>query len=312
MINQRDTRFMGGFNTQYEIDSTPFGIPLTSTAGFQYRIDTPHVVLANAVQRFQLARTQDVNIVEQSFSPFVKLDLTPIDKVRLVTGRARRHLHLPRRPARQHHRERPQRQRHQGSSQREGQPDPRAVGPDGVLRQLRHRLPQQRRPRGALGSDAAEALPTATGYEFGFRSRILPRTEFFFTYWFLDLESELVFVGDDGTTEAQGPQPPRGPRGRAEDQTARLAHVHRGLHVYVEGGVHAGRRRDPAGADLDGAGRPHRAPALWPVLQPGDALPGRSVGRRGTPSDRARLHAAQTPRPVTATRTSRRSSASRT
>ena len=31
MINQRDTRFMGGFNTQYEIDSTPFGIPLTST-----------------------------------------------------------------------------------------------------------------------------------------------------------------------------------------------------------------------------------------------------------------------------------------
>src|SRR6185295_87214 len=86
MINQRDTRFLAGFNTQYDIDSQPFGMPLTSSACFQYRIDTPRVVLANAVQRFQLARTQDVSIVEQSFSPFVKFDLTPLDKVRLVAG----------------------------------------------------------------------------------------------------------------------------------------------------------------------------------------------------------------------------------
>ena len=34
---------------------------------------------------------------------------------------------------------------------------------------------------------------------------MLPRTEIFFTYWFLDLKSELVFIGDEGTTEAQGP-----------------------------------------------------------------------------------------------------------
>ena len=51
MINQRDTRVLAGFNAEYEVDSKPLGIPLTSTAGFQYRIDTPHVVLANAVQR---------------------------------------------------------------------------------------------------------------------------------------------------------------------------------------------------------------------------------------------------------------------
>jgi len=47
-----------------------------------------------------------------------------------------------------------------------------------------------------------EALPTATGYEFGSRTRALPRTELFATYWFLDLASELVFVGDGRTTEA--------------------------------------------------------------------------------------------------------------
>ena len=48
------------------------------------------------------------------------------------------------------------------------------------------------------------ALPTATGYEFGFRSRAIPRTELFATYWFMDLDSELVFVGDAGTTEPRG------------------------------------------------------------------------------------------------------------
>jgi len=36
------------------------------------------------------------------------------------------------------------------------------------------------------------------------RSRLLPRTELFTTYWVMDLSSELVFVGDEGTTEARG------------------------------------------------------------------------------------------------------------
>src|SRR3989454_10349025 len=59
--------------------------------------------------------------------------------------------------------------------------------------------------RAVLANPKLDALPTATGYEFGVRTRALPRTELFATYWFLDLSSELVFVGDDGTTEARGP-----------------------------------------------------------------------------------------------------------
>ena len=86
MINQRDRRFLAGFDLQYEVKTPLFGVPLTSTAGLQYRIDTPRVVLANAVQRHQTGRVQDVDIVEQSLSPFVKFDLAPVDKVRLITG----------------------------------------------------------------------------------------------------------------------------------------------------------------------------------------------------------------------------------
>ncbi|HKX06066.1 MAG TPA: TonB-dependent receptor plug domain-containing protein [Methylomirabilota bacterium] len=85
-INQRDRRFLAGFDTQYDVKSRPFGVPVTSTAGFQYRLDTPHVVLANATQRHQTSRVQDVAIVEQSYSPFVKFDLVPVEKVRLATG----------------------------------------------------------------------------------------------------------------------------------------------------------------------------------------------------------------------------------
>ncbi len=59
--------------------------------------------------------------------------------------------------------------------------------------------------RAVLANRQLEALPTARGYEFGTRSRIIPRVELFGTYWVLDMASELVFVGDEGTTEAQGP-----------------------------------------------------------------------------------------------------------
>jgi TonB-dependent Receptor Plug Domain len=204
MINQRDRRFLAGIDTQYEIKSRPIGMPLTSTVGFQYRIDTPHVVLANAVQRHQVARVQDVSIVEQSYSPFVKFDLVPIEKVRLVTG-ARGDIF-----------------RFHGTENVVG-PEPFAIhdvtkarpnvkanlilGPWAAAEFFGNFGTgfHSNDARAVLIDPKLDALPTATGYEFGVRTRVLPRTELFATYWFLDLSSELVFVGDEGTTEPRGP-----------------------------------------------------------------------------------------------------------
>jgi len=204
MVNQRDRRFLAGTDTQYEIKSTPFGMPLTSTVGFQYRIDTPHIVLANAIQRHQAGRVQDVSIVEQSYSPFVKLDLQPIENVRLVTG-ARGDI-----------------VRFQGSEHvnttapfttrdvTKARPNVKAnliLGPwlDTEFYGNFGTGFHSNDARAVLIDPRLDALPTATGYEFGFRTRVLPRTEFFATYWFLNLNSELVFVGDNGTTEPRGP-----------------------------------------------------------------------------------------------------------
>jgi hypothetical protein len=147
---------------------------------------------------------QDVSIVEQSYSPFVKFDLVPLENVRLVTG-ARGDIF-----------------RFHGTENVAGpapfethdvtkaRPNVKAnliLGPWAATEFFGNFGTgfHSNDARAVLADPRLEALPTATGYEFGFRTRALPRTEFFATYWFLNLSSELVFVGDDGTTEPRGP-----------------------------------------------------------------------------------------------------------
>ena len=203
MINQRDRRWLGGLDAQYEVKQRPLGMPLTTTAGVQYRIDTPRVVLASAVQRHQVGRVQDVDIVEQSVSPFVKLDLVPIEKVRLVTG-ARGDVFTFDVKERVNTTD----GRASGAATK-ARPNVKAnliLGP-WLATELFANFGtgfHSNDARAVIANPKLDALPTATGYEAGFTSRILPRTELSATYWFLDLSSELVFVGDDGTTEARG------------------------------------------------------------------------------------------------------------
>jgi hypothetical protein len=202
-INQRDRRWLAGFDAQYEVKSRPFGLDLTSTAGLQYRIDTPHVVLATDTQRHQTGRTQDVKIVEQSVSPFLKFDLLPHEKVRLVAGLRgdvfdydvtpyvdTSGSHLDGRVTR-------------GRANYKAN---LALGPWANTEFFANFGTgfHSNDARAVVADPSRDALPTATGWEFGFKSRLLPRTELSATYWFLNLASELVFVGDAGTTEASG------------------------------------------------------------------------------------------------------------
>jgi len=204
MINQRDRRYMAGFDALYQHQSKPFDISLTSSAGFQYRIDTPRVVLATAVQRHQLARTQDVSIVEQSYSPFVKFDIVPLPWLRFVTG-ARGdffsyHVHSRVNTT----------QDDLNGSVTEARPNVKAnlvLGPWYRTEFFANFGTgyHSNDARAVVADSTRTALPTAQGYEFGVRSKAIPRTELSLTYWVLDLASELVFVGDEGTTEARGP-----------------------------------------------------------------------------------------------------------
>lgn len=52
---------------------------------------------------------------------------------------------------------------------------------------------------------AVTPLSRALGYEVGARTRLLDRLDAALALFALDLESEIVWVGDEGTTEARGP-----------------------------------------------------------------------------------------------------------
>ncbi len=59
--------------------------------------------------------------------------------------------------------------------------------------------------RGATSdSDAVPLLSPSTGYEIGLRSAAIADVQLSMALFHLELDSELVFVGDDGTTEPRG------------------------------------------------------------------------------------------------------------
>jgi outer membrane receptor protein involved in Fe transport len=203
MINQRDLRFLGGLDAQYQLQTRPFGVSVASTLGFQYRIDTPRVVLGTAVQRHPTGRTQDVKVVEASYSPFLKLDIVPLTWLRFVTG-ARGDIFTYDVHSRVNTTD-----DDLNGHETKARPNVKAnliLGPwyrtelFGNYGTGFH----SNDARAVIANSSLAALPTARGYEFGVRSKIVPRVEFAATYWVLDLDSELVFVGDEGTTEASG------------------------------------------------------------------------------------------------------------
>jgi len=200
-VNQRDRRALGGVDARWERREQPFGLALTTTGGFQYRIDAPHVVLAHQIQRHQLERAQDVNIVEQSYSPFVKLDLIPREWLRLIGGV-------------------------RGDIFRYQVTDNLGGGPDGDVTRARPNVKanvilgpwrntelfanfgtgfHSNDARAVVLDPKLTALPTATGWEVGIKTTLVPRLDLSVTYWQLDLASELVFNGDSGTTDPRGP-----------------------------------------------------------------------------------------------------------
>lgn len=203
-IEQSDRhRTVSGVDTSYERRDTPVGIPVKSSAGFQFRSDRMRVVLANVRDRHLLARTEDSDIFQTSYSPYVKFDTVPLSWLRIVTGARGDILNF------------------NVNNNLSGVPDQ----PDGSTTRA---IPSAKfnailgpwwqteffgnfgtgfhsnDARAVVQDPTLPALAQAIGWEFGVRTKIIPRVEASFTYWWLNLSSELVWSGDEGTTEASG------------------------------------------------------------------------------------------------------------
>jgi len=201
--NQQDHRWMGGLNTRYDAKSRPFDMDLTSTAGFQYRIDAPNVILANATQRHRTGVQQNYNLVESSYSPFIQADVVPVEKVRIIGGLRGDIFNF----------QGTQLVNETGGSLNGNITQGRLNEKINVVLGPWYQTEffgnfgtgfHSNDARAVLENPGKSALPTATGYEFGFKTTALPRTELSATYWFLNLQSELIFDQDSGTLVPAG------------------------------------------------------------------------------------------------------------
>ena len=212
-IEQLDTRVLFGGRAQYRRMWTLGTMLLESTLGFETRNDNADVGLFRQQRRQRFFTTQKVEVWENAFSGYTQHELFLREWLRFIVGlrgdffvfdvddRSRR--------------DATDAPRLQGDAT-DGIVSPKAslivspfIDPSSFWHQTDLFL---NFGMGYHSNDARDAvqpggsgLARSTGAEIGARTRLYNRVELAASLWWLDLGSELVFVGDEGTTEQRGP-----------------------------------------------------------------------------------------------------------
>jgi outer membrane receptor protein involved in Fe transport len=225
-IVQRDDRWVYGGWLSWRRAGELAGIPAAFTAGLDTRSDDAHVRLSQSQDRGAFEVVADDEILERSLAAFAEAELLPLPWVRFLAGlRAEQFWY--------------------DVGDRSGLDRPDGHVQDGVLLPKANLILRPFAPDGlvpaALGAlrslelffnfgqgfhsnDARDAvanpreptLPTALGWEVGARSRLWERLDVALAYWWLNLQREFTFVGDEGTTEVKGRSRRRGVEASAE------------------------------------------------------------------------------------------------
>ena len=209
-IVQSDRRVMYGGDLGYKQRGEVWGVPSVGTIGFQSRVDDIHVRLGTHTTRTLTGTTVDSDIVEASYAPFVKAEMQPASWLRVVGGLRGETFTFN--------------VRNRCATCAE---QPAGRTSSGIL------LPKlnlilgpwaateffANYGEGYHSNDARSAvapgsspLARARSYEVGLRAKPFgpDGLELIATLWQLDLKSELVFVGDEGTTDIRGATRRRG------------------------------------------------------------------------------------------------------
>jgi len=219
-IQQSDRRVMYGGDIGYQHSGRVMELESSVTVGVQSRVDNIHARLGTQTTRNPLGTTIDSDIMEASYAPFVKLDVQPASWMR-VTGGVRSELFTF--DVRNRCSDCPE--------------QPLGTTSSGIVLPKVNLIfgPWLRTEffanygEGFHSNDARSAvvpgsspLSRARTYEVGLRSKPWgpERLELIATLWAIDLNSQLVFVGDEGTTEARGATRRRGVEVAARGQIA--------------------------------------------------------------------------------------------
>jgi len=209
-IVQSDRRVMYGGDFGYKQRGEVFGLPSIGTIGFQARVDDIHAKLGTQTTRVMTGTTTDSDILEASYAPFVKAEVQPTDWLRLAGGLRGETFTFDVRNRCATCAEQPA-----------GRQNSSIVLPkmNLILGPWAGTELFANYGEGFHSNDARSAvtpgsipLARAKTYEVGVRSRPWgpDGVELTATAWALDLQSELVFVGDEGTTEIRGASRRRG------------------------------------------------------------------------------------------------------
>lgn len=203
-FSQFDRRVIYGGDIGFKQRIELLGVPTVGTVGFQTRVDDAHVTLGTQTLRSPTGTTIDSDVRTVSYSPFVKAEVQPLSWMRLSGGVRSEFFTFD-------------------VSNRcavcSSQPDGRK-GSGMVLPKMSMILGpwagteffvnygegfHSNDARSAVSIGAAP-LARSQNYEVGLRSRPWgpDGLELIATAWRLDLKSELVLVGDEGTTEIRG------------------------------------------------------------------------------------------------------------
>ena len=209
-FQQSDRRVMYGGDIGYKQTARWFDMDGAVTVGVQSRVDHIHARLGPQVLRNPLGSTSDTDMTEASYAPFLKLEVQPTPWMRLAGGVRSEVFTFD------------VRNRCQTCvAQASGTADSGLVLPKANLILgpwlrteffLNYGEGYHSNDARSAVTSAASPLARAKSYEVGLRSRPWGSDgiELTATFWALDMKQELVFVGDEGTTEIRGASRRRG------------------------------------------------------------------------------------------------------
>jgi outer membrane receptor for Fe3+-dicitrate len=217
---QSDRRIIYGGDLGYRQVGKLLEMDTIATVGAQTRADDIHARLAPQVKRDPTGTTADSDILEASYSPYAKLEIRPVQWLRFSGGLRSETFTFNVRNRCETCAEMP------AGRKTSSMVLPKAnliLGP-WFTTELFANYGEGFHSNDARSAVAAGSSPLARArtYEVGMRSRPWgpDGLELTATLWQVDLKSELVFVGDEGTTEIRGASRRRGMEVGARGQIA--------------------------------------------------------------------------------------------
>jgi outer membrane receptor for Fe3+-dicitrate len=207
---QTDRRVVYGGATGWRQAGKLMDVESALTAGVQIRVDDLHARLGPQMKRTQTGTTTDSDVLEASYSPFVKAEMQPVSWMRLTGGLRSEFFTFD--------------VRNRCASctiQSSGRTASSIVLPKANLvlgpwftTEFFANYGEGFHSNDARSAIASGSAPLARArtYEVGVRSKPwgAEGMELIGTLWAVDLNSELVFAGDQGTTQIRGASRRRG------------------------------------------------------------------------------------------------------